>query len=200
MSQKNQKTIALSPSPATRRLVLLLGLGFLSLLAGRGLIQAVRTDKAVPADALGFLKHQKGDAEQYASWLRTIEKTRPSVYARGRTLYVDAKGYFDELIEQLKVGLITGENPQYSPKFAALEQEAATKQVEFAKFVKREVADKSKGARSGLPDVFNAPALLNGLTDAVVKIWMVYRDNDKEQRDWILNELAHLEWLPIDKL
>jgi hypothetical protein len=67
MGHNNQKAAASRPSPAfSRRLVLLLGLGFLSLLAGRGRMRAAGSDRAVPAGALGFLKRGKDAAEQYA--------------------------------------------------------------------------------------------------------------------------------------
>jgi hypothetical protein len=142
---------------------------------------------------LGFLKREKSRVEQHALLLRTVEKTDPAVYEHGIELYMDGKADFDELIEELKVGLIAGQDPARSAKFAATLQEAAEKEIAFTAFVKREVADKLKGARAGLPDVANAVAgLLKTITDATLSIWKAYRDNATERRDAILNELRRM--------
>ena len=126
MAPSRSKAAAMLRGPVLNRRLLLLGLAFLSVLAGPTKIaRAAGSDEAALLDALGFLKREKSRAEQHALLLRTVEKTDPAVYEHGIELYMDGKADFDELIEELKVGLIAGQDPARSAKFAAALQEVA---------------------------------------------------------------------------
>jgi hypothetical protein len=172
-----------------------LGLGFLSVSAGPDkLTRAAGSDQAALHSALGILAGEKSAAEGYASELLTVAKPGTAQYLRGFEYYHDAKPRFDELIEELRVDLIAGQNPE-SAKFLATLREAAERRVEFTSFVKREVGDKFKGARAGLPDVVDpVPELVKAFRTATFSIWKAYRDDAKEQRDLLLNELDRMKW------
>ena len=88
-----------------------MGLGFLSVSAGPDkLRRAAGSDQAALHSALGILAGEKSAAEGYASELLTVAK--PGTAQRGFEYYHDAKSRFDELIEELRVDLIAGQNPE----------------------------------------------------------------------------------------
>jgi hypothetical protein len=177
-------------------------MAFLSVLAGPGkTAQAAGSDEASLSEAIRFLAHEKSAAEQYAVILSTIGKTDTALYVRGITLYTDAKAEFDSLIAELKFDLTTGQDPARSAKFTEALKGAAEKRVAFTSFVSHEVVDKFPGARPGLPNVLNAvPELIKAFTDVGLSIWKAYRDNAKERRDAIRNELAQQQWRPFADL
>jgi hypothetical protein len=163
--------------------------------------RATAPDEPALSEAIRFLAHEKSAAEQYAVILATVGKTDTAQYVRGIQLYADARAEFDALIAELKFDLNTGQEPARSARFTGALQKAAEKRVAFTSFVSHEVVDKFKGARPGLPDLINAvPELVKAITESGLSIWKAYRDNGKERRDAILNELEHLEWRPFSEL
>jgi hypothetical protein len=164
---------------------------------------AARAQQTAPetlSDAIRFFGHEKSAAEQYGVILFTLAKDNPGLYVRGVKLYADAKAEFDGLIAELQFDLQSGEEPVKSAKFNEALKEAAEKRVAFTSFVSAEI-DKLPGSRSGLPDVIQAvPELVTAITNAGISIWNAFRQSRKENRDTILSELKHLEWLPFSEL
>jgi len=147
------------------------------------------------AKAVGVLAHEKSAAEQYAVILATAGKSNAALYVRGIQLYADAKAEFDAMIAELKFDLTTGQDPANSAVFTSALQGAAQKRIAFTSFVSREVVDKLKGAKPGLPEVIQAaPELVKAITDSGLSIWRAFHDANKERRDAILNEVDRLQW------
>ncbi|MGA7385534.1 MAG: hypothetical protein WBW81_12825 [Methylocella sp.] len=202
MAPSSGKAAAPVRSPVLNRRLILLGVVFLGGLARPGKrVRAAEPGEAALSEAIRFLAHEKSAAEQYAVILATVGKTDTAQYVRGIELYADAKAEFDGLIAELKFDLTTGQDPARSAKFTEALQGAAAKRVAFTSFVSHEVVDKFEGARPGLPDVLNVvPELVKAITDAGLSIWKAYRDNGKERRDAILNELGRLQWRSFSDL
>jgi len=117
------------------------------------------------------------------------------VYLRGIELYADAKAEFDAMIAELKFDLTTGQDPAHSAVFTNALQAGAQKRIDFTTFVSREVVDKVKGAKPGLPDVIQAvPELVKTITDSGLSIWKAFYDASKERREAILSEVDQLKW------
>jgi hypothetical protein len=151
--------------------------------------------EAALARAVGVLAHEKSAAEQYAVILATAGKSNTALYVRGIQLYADAKAEFDAMIAELKFDLTTGQDPTHSSVFTGALQAGAQKRVAFTSFVSREIVDKLKGARPGLPDVITAaPDLVKAITDSGLAIWKAFHDASKERRDAILSEVDQLQW------
>jgi hypothetical protein len=89
----------------------------------------------------------------------------------------------------------------HSAVFTGSLQPAAEKRIAFTSYVSREIVDKIKGARPGLPEVITAvPDLVKSISDAGLAIWKAFHDADKERRDAILSLVEQLRWLPFDEL
>ena len=178
------------------RRLLLLGFALASFAGGPACAQqrAPSTDAAL-ATAVGFLTREKSAAEQYAVILATAGKLDKAVYLRGIQLYADAKADFDAMIAELKFDLTTGQDPANSAVFTGALQGAAQKRIAFTSFVSREVVDKVKGAKPGLPGLIEAaPELVKAITESGLSIWKAFRDSGKERRDAILSEVDQLRW------
>jgi hypothetical protein len=178
------------------RRLLLLGFALAGLAGGpaRAQQRALSAETAL-ATAVGVLAHEKSAAEQYAVILATAGKSNAAVYVRGIQLYADAKADFDAMIAELKLDLTTGRDPANSAVFTGALQGAAQKRIAFTSFVSREVVDKLKGAKPGLPDVIEAvPELVKAITDSGLSIWKAFHDAGKERRDAILSEVVQLQW------
>jgi hypothetical protein len=147
------------------------------------------------SDAVRVLAREKSAAEQYAVVLGTIGKKDLRTYARGITLYADAKAEFDGLLEQLRFDLKDGRDPATSAQFNEALQGAARKRVAFTSFVTDEVVGKAEGGKPGLPEVIEVvPELVKSLTDAGLSIWAAFHGARKERQAAILDELEHLKW------
>jgi hypothetical protein len=182
--------------PRIGRRLLLLGVAF-SIAAGgpRSALWAATSDEGMLARAVGVLMHEKSAAEQYAVILATAAKKNTAVYVRGLQLYADAKADFDAMIAELKLDLITGQDPRNSTVFTGALQGAAEKRIAFTSYVSHEVVDKLQGAKPGLPDVVKAvPELVKAITDSGLSIWKAFHDASKERRDAILSEIDLLQW------
>jgi hypothetical protein len=156
--------------------------------------RAQQSEPETFSDAISFLKHEKSAAEQYGVILFTVARDDAGVYVRGIKLYADAKAEFDGLIAELRIDLLSGQDPAKSTKFNDALKEAAEKRVAFTSFVSAQV-DKLPGARPGLPDVIEVvPDLIKAITDSGLSIWNAFRQAQKQNRDAILSELEHLEW------
>jgi hypothetical protein len=76
---------------------------------GEEMTKSQETGPSLP-EAMGFLRHEKSAAEQYAVILSTVAKNDAAQFVRGIELYADAKAEFDGLIAQLRIELQTGRN------------------------------------------------------------------------------------------
>ena len=133
--------------------------------------------------------------------LATVGKADIARYVRGIQLYADAKAEFDAMIAELKFDLTTGQDPTRSTVFSGALQQAAEKRVAFTSFISREIVDKLKGAKPGLPVVIEAvPDLVKAITESGPSIWKAFRDASKERRDAILTEVNHLQWRSFEEL
>jgi hypothetical protein len=151
--------------------------------------------EAMLSNAVRVLTHEKSAAEQYAVILATVGKSDTARYVRGIQLYAEAKADFDALVAELKFDLTTGQDPSHSAVFTGSLQQAAEKRIAFTSFVSREIVDKIKGARPGLPDVITAiPELVKAISEAGLAIWKAFHDASKERRDAILSEVDQLRW------
>jgi hypothetical protein len=178
------------------RRVLLSGFALASFAGGlaRAQPRAPSTEAALAA-AVGLLTREKSAAEQYAVILATAGKSDKAIYVRGIQLYADAKADFDALIAELKFDLTTGQDPANSAVFTGALQGAAQKRIAFTSFVSREVVEKVKGAKPGLPGVIEAvPELVKAIADSGLSIWKAFHDAGKERRDAILSEVDQLRW------
>ncbi len=73
-------------------------------------------------------------------------KADTAQYVHGILLYIDAKPDFDGLIAQLKLDLISGQDPATSSKFASMLEAAAGKRIAFANYLTEDVVGGLTGA------------------------------------------------------
>jgi hypothetical protein len=110
------------------------------LLAG---LQTVRADeKSTLPEAVAQLKKEQTLAESYAGLLKEYGSTDLRTYARGISLYAEAKAEFDGLIEQMITALHQGKAPDTSEVFQRQLTKAVDRRVVFTSFMVDEILNK----------------------------------------------------------
>jgi hypothetical protein len=151
------------------------------------------------AEAIGVLSHERGLAEQGASFLRGHAPDD----VEGRALYAQAKAAFDGLIDQLLADLAQGRDPQTTPELRAQVERAVEQRLAFSRHVdavlKRVVPENAKPAWA---DALAATAgeLVKQIFAGGVLIWREARAARSERRKEIAIRLEAQRWKPFAEI
>jgi hypothetical protein len=126
-------------------------------------------------------------------------------YAKGVTLYAEAKAEFDGLIAELEHELEQARPPDQSENLEAALKDTVAKRVAFTSFVTDTLVPPTEGAQKGIVGDFIKAGgdLIKALTDAGIAIWRELRSSGEARRKEIMQELESLRWpqcsVPSDK-
>ncbi|HXZ00790.1 MAG TPA: hypothetical protein VEI03_12375 [Stellaceae bacterium] len=142
-----------------------------------------------------MLAREKSLAEQFLVLLDDFGRKDVERYARGVTLYAEAKAEFDGLISALEHTLDQAQPPDQSAAFQSALNAAVDKRVAFTDFVRNTVLPQSGATTKGIGGFIAViPDLIKALTDAGISIWREYRSAGEARRKEMLEELEALRW------
>jgi hypothetical protein len=144
------------------------------------------------SDGIRVMAREKSLAEQFLVIMNDFGQKDINQYAKGVTLYADAKAEFDGLIAELE----QARPPDQSENFEAALKDAVAKRVAFTSFVTDTLIPHTEGAqRGGVGDFIKGGGdLIKALTDAGIAIWREFRSGSEARRKEIMQELESLRW------
>jgi hypothetical protein len=183
----------LAPPPHLRLLAWFARIGVAALvyaLASTGIV-AQET-----SDGIRVLAREKSLAEQFLVIMNDFGQKDFGQYAKGVTLYAEAKAEFDGLIAELEHELEQARPPDQSENFEAALKDAVAKRVAFTSFVTDTLVPHTEGAQKGIVGDFirGGGDLIKALADAGIAIWREFRSSGEARRKEIMQELESLRW------
>ena len=106
------------------------------------------------SDSIRVMAREKSLAEQFLVIMHDFGQKDINQYAKGVTLYADAKAEFDGLIAELEHELEQARPPDQSESFEAALKDAVAKRVAFTSFVTDSLVPHTEGARKGIAGDF----------------------------------------------
>jgi len=148
------------------------------------------------SDGIRVMAREKSLAEQFLVIMNDFGQRDIGQYAKGVTLYAEAKAEFDGLIAELELELEQARPPDQSERFEAALKDAVAKRVAFTSFVTDTLVPHTEGAQKGIVGDFikGGGDLIKALTDAGIGIWREYRSGSEARRKEIMQELESLRW------
>ena len=155
------------------------------------------------SEAIGFLAREKTVGESGVAILKSLksEITRME-YLQGFKQYAQAKAKFDGVIRQLEAEFTQEDSPQTSTDLQHALQAAAEERITFTKSIDQLVEKQTVGGKA-VPFVAiftTVAALLEPLTNSVIKIWQEYRQASTERRQEIQRQLQDVTWRPFNDI
>jgi len=159
-------------------------------------MQRSNTNSGPGSEGFRVMAREKSLAEQFLVIMNEFGRNDISQYAKGVTLYAEAKAEFDGLITQLEHDLEQPKPPTESEKFEAELKKAVAKRVAFTSFVTDTLVPHTEAAQKGIVgDIIKGSAeLIKVLTDAGLAIWHEFRSGSEARRKEIKQELESLRW------
>jgi ABC-type sugar transport system substrate-binding protein len=148
------------------------------------------------SDGVRVMAREKSLAEQFLVIMNDFGKKDMTQYAKGITLYAQAKADFDGLITQLEDQLVQSKPPNESEKFETVLNEAVAKRVAFTSFVTDTIIPRTDTTQKSIVGDFikGGADLIKALSDAGIAIWHEYRSAGETRRNEIKQELETLRW------
>jgi hypothetical protein len=159
-------------------------------------MQRSNTNSGAVSDGIRVMAREKSLAEQFLVIMNDFGRKDITQYAKGVTLYAQAKAEFDGLITQLEHELERSMPPDQSERFEAALKDAVAKRVAFTSFVTDTLVPHTEGAQKGIVGDFirGGGDLIKALTDAGIAIWREFRSGGEARRKEIKQELESLRW------
>ena len=147
-------------------------------------------------DGIRIMAREKSLAEQFMAILNDYGAKDVGNYAKGISLYAEAKADFDGLITELEYELDQAMPPSQSEKFESALKEAVAKRMVFTSFVTDTIIPHSEAAQKGVVGDFikSAGDLIKALTDSSIAIWHEFKSSSEEKRKEIRQKLEALRW------
>jgi hypothetical protein len=148
------------------------------------------------SDGIRVMAREKSLAEQFLVIMNDFGRKDIGQYAKGITLYAEAKSEFDGLITELEDELEQPKPPDESKTFESALKEAVAKRVAFTSFVTDTLVPHTEGAQKGVVGDFiqGGGDLIKALTDAGISIWRESQSGGEARRKEIRQELESLRW------
>lgn len=148
------------------------------------------------SDGIRVMAREKSLAEQFLVIMNDFGQKDINQYAKGVTLYAEAKAEFDGLIAELEHELEQARPPDQSETFESALKDAVAKRVAFTSFVTDTLVPHTEGAQKGIAGDFikGGGDLIKALTDAGIAIWREFRSGGEARRKEIMQELESLRW------
>src|ERR1700722_14232955 len=152
----------------------------------------------VPPDGIRVLAREKSLGEQFLTLMDMFGRQDVGQYAKGVTLYAEAKAEFDGLISALEQALEQPRPPDQSATFQVVLDRAVEKRVAFTGFVSDTILPQNGGTTKGIGDFIKVvPELITALTKAEISIWQASHSAGEARRTEMRQELEAVRWPPF---
>jgi hypothetical protein len=163
---------------------------FVSALASTGIVAQDTSD------GMRVMEREKSLAQSFLVIMNDFGRNDIGQYAKGITLYAEAKAEFDGLITQLEYEVEQARPPDQSERFESELKDAVAKRVAFTSFVTETIIPHTEGAQKGVVGDFikGGGELIKALTDAGISIWREFQSGSEARRKELRQELESLRW------
>lgn len=132
-------------------------------------------------------------AEFWVSVLKYRQKPELSAYRKGQALYEAAGAQFEGWLEQYKFDITNGSVKKNRKALKADLIRATEARMEFTRYMEQIEPEFKQSVYFSTPYY----SWIADATDAVIKIWQVYKAADEERRSKLIQQIDGLKWQPF---